>query len=390
MIQSASGAALRAQVKLAVGACAVLRVGAVVLLAALMPWAPTAAQAPPASDGLGQRWVTGALAKAPPPLESTVAGRAFAFRNTVTPDANGKVTPAQAKAWEQQLRGMADYLSERPLLQAPRGFYPAMSGFVGVLAVGHHLQAPARAPLTGALGVQAWAPEAVTVGADGTPKQKPHHLRWLRIELNYLHPPRGEPWMNDAEGGFGAVEIQGTYAGFPLIDDMLVVTRDGRLPYVPVPRERALKAYIRFWTAKLVEIDAMPLQQGRQPGSGPSGSIRSAIQAAEARLATMSAAERAQPARVRDRRAPPEYDGYGIGLVGEGEGHALLAHDEAFFDPAQPRHRVRVATVRELQQLAEVAHGRDQGPGTVDERVALMLFQQVDWQDFARRFVHAR
>lgn len=390
MIELVLRAAHHAAKGISAAGCVVRRFGVAALIASLLPGLPAMALAQVATDGIGQRWVTGLLTKAPPPLESAIAGRAFSFRNTVQPSGAGKVTPAQARAWEQQLREIAAFLSEQPLLKSPRGFYPELSGFVDVLAVGRYLQAPASAPLVGGVNFAAWTPEAVTLAADGTPRQKPHHLRSLRIELNYLHPPRGEPWMNDADGEFGAVQIQGTYAGFPLIDDMLVITRDGRLPFAPVSQERALKAFVKHWTAQVAGLDAIPLQPGRPPGSGPAGQIRAAIRAAEARLASMSAAERGRPAYVRDQRATPDDERFGIGLVGEGEGHALLALDGAFFDPAKPRHQVRIATVRELQQLAEIANGREQGPGTVDERAALMLLQQLDWRDFASRFVMTR
>lgn len=328
-------------------------------------------------------WIRDKLTAPPQPVVGE-AGRAFPWRNTVTPGADAQVTKAQAIAWEQQLRAVADYLSARPVLQSPRGFFPEMSGHVAVVAAGAHVSSPAKAPLAGGVTMGAWTPEAVSVGPDGSLKKKPHHLRSLRIEFNYIYPPRGEEWMRDAQGPFGVFQIQGYHAGFPISENMLLVTRDGRLPFKPVSQERALKAFILYHADQLAKLKASPIdmRKAMEP-------LQKAQAAAEARLGSMTPAERARAAWVRPyaQRATDPLD---ISLVDEGQGDALVGLDDGFFDPKQPRHQLRLALVRELQGLVEVAHGRDQGSGTVDERVALILFQQVDWRDFAQRFLQAR
>jgi hypothetical protein len=344
------------------------------LICALLGLGIAPALAQDASGFRPEAWIRDKLTAPPQPVGNE-PGRAFPWRNAVTPGQEAQVTKAQAAAWEQQLRAIADYLSAQPLMQSPRGFFPSMRGHVSVVAAGAFVDAPAKAPLAGGVEMGAWTPEAVSVGPDGTLKMKPHHLRSLRIELNYIYPPRGEQWMRDGQGEFGVFHVQGHHAGFPISDNMLLVTRDGRLPFKPVSQERALNAFIQYQTAQLKTLPLEPL--------------RTALTAAESRLAAMTPTERARAAWIRpyaDRAA----DRFGINLVDEGKGHALVAFDEAFFDARQPRHQLRIAMVRELQALADVAHGPEQGSGTVDERVALLLFQQVDWRDFAQRFLHAR
>jgi hypothetical protein len=67
----------------------------------------------------------------------------------------------------------------------------------------------------------------------------------VRVEVNYVYPLSHANWMEDDAGEFGPLSVKGENAGYPVIDEALVVTRDGKLPLVPVSQERMLKAVIK-------------------------------------------------------------------------------------------------------------------------------------------------
>jgi hypothetical protein len=75
----------------------------------------TPAFAQVAGGAKAEPWIRDQLGT-PPPAVDGEPGRAFPWKNVVSPGADAQVTKAQAVAWEQQLRAVADYLSAQPVL----------------------------------------------------------------------------------------------------------------------------------------------------------------------------------------------------------------------------------------------------------------------------------
>ncbi len=371
----------------------------------------------------------------------TVEGSATSslpFLNQVHPDPRGKVTAAQAKAWEKRLRAIESFLEATPILKSPRGFYPRPTGFVDWLGMGPYLDHPTTAPLVGGVTVFAFDPRVVTVDK-GVPKLKPGaDAPGLRVELNYIYLPGGEPWMHDSRGEFSRLPIDGYHEGFPIILDSLVVTRDGKLPFLPVSRERALTAFVahharaRAETTTRIATARAAYEAALQPGAvakrratrdaelaairdaktrevqrgkleaweksdleklrkaanpdldkDPGYTVLRALKDAEHQLATMTPAARARPAWL----ARPTHDfeaGFFVHLVEDGQGDALVEIDPQYFDPEKPRDTPRIAWIRNLQKHAQA------GSWGANARALLVLFQQVDWRRFADTFLEAR
>lgn len=247
----------------------------------------------------------------------------------------------------------------------------------------------------------------------------------FRLELNYVYPPGG---MSDAEGAFGPLDKQGEFAGFPLYGNSLVVTREGRLPFVPVSQERALKEFIaqqekstagsdehaarrrrayedyvspegRARRQAAIEADARGVhptmsEEARrcaeaidrrreqdllaEANQGPTP-VQLALAEARSRLAAMSAAERSAPAWWL---APTTQMATEIVPQGTPGARALVAFDPTLFDPNQPRHTLRVAHVRELHNVVDCAQR-----GVTACTIYLQVLQATDWRAFADRFL---
>lgn len=408
---------------------------------AAAPAAPTTGAFATASDPKLFPWVAD-LARAPAPPAGE-PGRWFKWDNqydrTASQFARGGITPAQGQAWDRQLQAIVALLKQAPALAQPAGFYPEATGFITVVNAGPLNERPKQAPLAGGVTVRPWLPVDVVFGADGAPSKSKGERMGLRVELNFVYPPTGPHWMRDALGEFGPLVKQGEYAGFPLIGNALVITRDGRLPFAPASQERVLRAFLAAYKdeernfaersaqarkayadymspAKVAErkakIDAEVEQvaaTARQPyyaeqrrrslearqrsneealradaepdiERDPRFAVLRAVRAAQAQLAAMSEADRKRPAHVKGNGSATE-----PGLVPEGSpgAAAVVAFDPGFFDAKAPRHAIRIALVRELHNVVDGAHARR----TLDARVDLLLLQQVDWREFAAKFV---
>jgi hypothetical protein len=373
---------------------------------------------------------------APQPTPAGAPGRWFPWDNqygrTRGTFSQGGISKAEGEAWDQQLRAIAEFLKGAPVLaqSPPQGFFPQLEGHIGVLNVGGFDLRPKQAPLVGGVTLYAWPPRDVRVDAQGLPKLTPGaHNMSFRLELNYVYPPRGDAWMSDAQGEFGPLVKQGEFAGLPLFGNSLVITRGGKEPFAPVSQQRALQAFIA-WHEKqsvgfeeahaarqrkayedyvstegrarrqaAIEAEARGVhptmtEQARrraeaidkrreqdllaEANKGP-GPAALAVAEAKGRLSGMAAAERGAPAWLLRTRGPNA-----LQLVPQGTpgAHPLVAFDPAFFDPKQPRQTLRVASVRELHNVAERAQ-----QGDAAAAIYLQLLQQVDWRAFADRFL---
>lgn len=341
---------------------------------------------------------------------------------------HGGISKADGEVWDKQLRAIADFLKAVPVLASatPAGFFPEMYGHISVLKVGSFVARPKQAPLVGGVTLLAWPPSDVQADAKGAPKlARGAHNVSFRLELNYVYPPGG---MSDDQGAFGPLEKQGEFAGFPLFGNSLVVTRDGRLPFVPVSQERALKEFIarqeknaagseehaarrrrayeeyvspegRARRQAAIEAEARGVhptmsEQARrraeaidrrreqdllaEANQGPSP-VELALAEARSRLAAMSAVERSAPAwwlspttQMATEIVPPGTPG----------ARPLVAFDPTFFDPNQPRHTLRIALVRELHNVADCAQR-----GVAACTIYLQVLQATDWRAFADRFL---
>lgn len=409
--------------------------GVVATLLAELACTPAAAQS--VAGPVPAAWVA-SLAQPPAPVVGDT-GQFMPWINSVKPDPRGKVSSADAQVWGQQLRAIADFISAAPVLSPPKGFYPTEHGFVDWLAFGPYLAAPTQAPLVGGVEMAPWLPEQMARAADGAmrPKVGEELGASMRLELNYIYPPAGAVWMHDTVGEFGVLDIQGQFAGFPVVEQAVVITRDGRLPYVPVSQERVLLAFLGHYAgeAKRVEADAgrarlaydtymSPPEQARrrarteaelaaigdtsnreqqrrylemwersdgekllkaaQPDieHEPRYALLRAVRAAQASLAAMSPAERARPAWIRRGDVPTEAP-----LVAPGQGVAVVSIDGQFFDPRQPRHTLRVATLRQVRRVLEDAQDPKDSLRSRAGRIGLITMQQLDWRQFAQRFL---
>lgn len=386
------------------------------------------------------------LARSPAPPTGEL-GRWFKWDNqydrTASQFARGGITPAQGQAWDQQLQAIVAFLKQAPVLAQPAGFFPEATGFITAANAGPFGERPKQAPLAGGITVRPWLPVDVVFGADGTPLKSKGERVGFRLELNFVYPPSGPSWMRDAQGEFGPLVKQGEYAGFPLIGNALVITRDGRLPFAPVSQERALRAFVEankdeernveqrtaqarkayadyMSPAKVAERQAKieaEVEQVRATQRQPyyadqrrrslearqrsnEDALRAdaepdierdnrfatlrALRAAKAQLAAMSEAERKRPAWVKGQGSATD-----SGLAPEGTpgAAALVAFDPTFFDARAPRHAIRIALVRELHNVAYVAHRGAPATANLDARVGLLLQQQIDWRAFAAQFL---
>lgn len=376
----------------------------------------------------------------PVPMPEGSAGRFLGMDVSFDPAA--RLSKAEQQAWEQQLRAIAASLGQAPVVASPVGYYPAFHGFGAVQNLGDLSRPAAKLPMAGGVALMPWMPQDVSLDAQGNPKRKPGtetHL--FRVELNFVYPLTGAAWMSDDEGDFGMLRVQGRFQGFPIVNDDLLLTRDGRLPYRPVSRERALKAYLSKYAQeeKRVQRDAdearrayeayqSPAEQAARrakidaevatlhdpynrdkrrqalemwdrkdgerlraaaqpdPANDPAYARLQALRAAERTLADSSPQERASPAWVD---ADPQRHQVDPALVPAGKGVQLMALDGSYFAHDQPRTTLRVARIRVLRQLMDAAEDQRPGSGAA-ARVGITLLQQTDWQMFAQRFLVAR
>jgi hypothetical protein len=283
-----------------------------------------------------------------------------------------------------------------------------------------------------------WQPEQMVQGKDGLPKHQPgvEDIHGLRLELNYIYPPANSVWMHDGAGDFGVLDVQGQYAGFPLIANALVITRDGRLPYVAVSQERALKAFVAHYANEAQRVDEeasqsrrkyelwmAPAEQAKRRAGieaelaridpsnraaqrrylemwersdgekllklsnpdiehDPRYSVLRAVRAAQQQLAALSPEQRSRPAWLHRGDFPTS-----VPLVEPEQGVALVAIDGQFFDPKQPRETLRVALLRQLNHQVEGANGAERNLVTRSAQICLTTLQQLDWRRFAERFL---
>jgi hypothetical protein len=103
----------------------------------------------------------------------------------------------------------------------------------------------------------------------------------------------------------------------------------------------------------------------------------------------MSEQERARSAWID---ADPNHHQTEVPLVPEGQGAAVMAIDPEFFAPNRPRTVMRVALVRQMHHFAEGAFQPDRGDpaNTFVERTNLTFFQQVNWREFAEKFLKSK
>jgi hypothetical protein len=405
-------------------ACAVLT---------LARWASAQSVAPPAP----QPWV--ALLTQPVAAPVGDPGRQIAVKVAFAPSV--KVTATERQSWETQMRAVASYLGQTPIIHPTHGTYPTLNGFGAVLALGPFLNTPATAPIVGGVTMMPWQRQDVTLAADGTPTLKPGvESAGVRVEFNYIYPLSHAIWMEDEQGAFGPLILMGQYIGYPVIDEALVITRDGRLPYVAVSQERVLKAFIKRFgdegrraqasidearkaydnylapapvarrrskiDAELATLDASnreaqkryfemwersdgeKLRKAAQPDLEHDAgySTLRGLRGAEQRLAAMNASERARAAWID---ADPNHHQTEVPLLPEGQGAAVMAIDPDFFDKRKPRSVMRVALVRQMRHFVEGANEPDHGKAanTFVERTNLTFFQQVNWQEFAEKFL---
>jgi len=348
---------------------------------------------------------------------------------------------ADRKLWETQMRTVLDYLRQAPVFAQPRGFYPEFQAFGALHALPPFIGKQANAPFVGGTQVYLWRPGDVTLQPDGIPKRKSGaETGALRVEFNYQY--LSSPWMEDDTGEMGVLDYRGEFQGFPIINDALLITRDGRLPYRPVSQDRVLKAWLkrngrevekiknemaeakaayeRFvspaeTSKRLAEIDKKvaakdPSNQAttrryeemweRKDGEALLAKAQPDIEhdKAFATYRTVLQVQKQLDAMGADARKAPAWIDASLNrtselrLMPEGQGAAVVEVDPDFFDPKKPRTQLRFAWVRKVADMQEGARAYDPAKpeDSVRSRAMLTALQQVNWREFADRFLQPR
>lgn len=292
------------------------------------------------------------------------------------------------KVWATQMRAVIDYLAQIPVLAQPSGFYPEYQSFGALHELPPFVGKKEKAPFVGGVAPYMWPPQTITVQADGTPKLKGGNETYgLRIEFNYQYLP--SPWLVDDDEEIGLLAYQGDYMGFPILNEDLLITKDGRLPYRPVSQERLIKAWLKRHSGEVERTRkevAEALAKGKpSPDLEHGGGYTTyrTVLFLQKQLETMSAEERKLPAWV-DANASLNTD---VRLLPQGQGTAVVEVDPEFFDPKKPRTQLRFAWVRQLRRFQEQARSSNDNVAT---HAVMTAFQQVNWREFADKFLVTR
>jgi hypothetical protein len=261
--------------------------------------------------------------------------------------------------WANQLAAVAAVVKASPGLADLRGIYPELTGsLVGIGGAPTDEKHWHSAPLGGALLLSVWA-ESQVDRAGNTVKVKP---QWqyngptnLVISVNRPFEPNAEPWMEDAEGRFFPLVESPPIGSWPVQLDHLIVTKDGKPLYVPVTKERLIKAYI-------VKIE---------PAARTVPEYRRQLEEAKALLVKLSDAEKKQPAWRKIGAS-------NLDLVPPGAQNArpLVEVSRAFFDPKLPRTAIQVVLVRTEPHASQ----RASGSKLLSARSSMAVIEQTDWR----------
>jgi hypothetical protein len=275
------------------------------------------------------------------------------------------LTPAVQQAWGRQLQVLAGALKQAPVLAAPQGFHAQLQGSLDVVPEGQGGGPPARALLSGAVVVRAWALDQVERGRGGAWRPRAGATA-PALELTLNEPPSAEdfqglPWMRDEAGPFFALAPQAEVQGFPVLGGQLWLSRDGAGPFRPVSRGRLIDAFLKAHphatgaTAKL---------------AARYGALRDAVSSEALAGPAWLSSDAAEPSLV-------QADTPGA--------RPVLELAPGFLAPGPRRTAVRLVRIKGLAAVA-----RATAPGAEPAlSVYLELVQQVDWKALTARLMPA-
>jgi hypothetical protein len=264
----------------------------------------------------------------------------------------------------------------------------------------------------------------------------------IMIDVNMLPKGGGINMLSDKEGEFYEEPARtADIGGFPTYGDVLIMAKNGRPVWTPVSRERFLKAFIakrrpeaanaeryivdkqkkyeefvapaayaarqakykaavdkmaskgasaaeherRYWERDEADTLAL-LKRGasHDPKDSSFAGMIAGLKAAEEQLASMSPADRSEPAcLLEDRRDPTKS---GLVAMGTPKCKPLVGKNPNFFDPSLPRSMPQIIIAQRFRELEKTwMKGRpgEDGTGSFDLWTTYEVFHRTDWQKVA-------
>ncbi|HLG13384.1 MAG TPA: hypothetical protein VJH03_02520 [Blastocatellia bacterium] len=272
------------------------------------------------------------------------------------------ISTADRKAVAEQLAAVASVVRASPALADLRGIYPELTGSLmpgGAPTDEKHFKS---APLGGTIILAVWVENQIDRVGNSVSVKKEWRYNGpasLVIALNRPIEPNAEPWMQDEQGRFFPLDEGRPIGGFPVQFEHVIVSKNGRPLYLPVTKERLIKAYI-------VKIE---------PAARTVPEYKRQLNEAQALLAKLSDAEKKQPAWRKNGASK-------LDLVPEGSANArpLVEVNRAFFDPKLPRAALQVLLVR----IEPHASQRAAGSKLLAARASMAVIERTDWRKALR------
>ncbi len=356
-------------------------------------------------------------------------------------------TLPDARAFETQLKQIAEIFRTSPIWNPPMGVDPSLNG--GVFGPGEYSpyakKLPYR-PIGGYIMMGSFEHFEVVQTTGGQEQHEryvgdetPH----IMFHVNWLPRGAGVNSLTDDDGVLSEQPARtADIGGFPTYGDLLVITRNGRPIWTPASRERFLKAFIarhrpdaanaemyiadqqkkyaafaapeatsarqakykaeidrmaskgaaaveherRYWERDEAETLA-GLKRGasHDPKDSSFAGVIAGVKAAEEQLAAMPPAERSEPACFLEARSDPTKSG--LVAMGTPRCVPLVTQNPNFFDPQLPRSVPQIIVVSQFRRLEKVWKGgrpsENKAGLGLDVWTTYEAFRQADLQKVA-------
>ncbi|MBI4455423.1 MAG: hypothetical protein HY644_05935 [Acidobacteria bacterium] len=278
------------------------------------------------------------------------------------------LNPAQIKTIHDKLQQISDVFREVAVLKSPVGFEAKAFHTVGSdPGIGKKNSMPASSVAIYLFDYDQTCP---TCPIEPVVESRCHVHLWIN-NVHLLYHSWQTPFEKDNEGPiYVAPRRIGEFAGFPVYDagsgPYALLTNDITRPvWLPVSRERYIRAKIATWQNHLLKLKPPNDKQGRAD-----------IAELEAELDRMSPAERASPAYVGGKSASRST---WLSPADDQGAQALVATNPAFFDLTRPRTSFQMAILNTYPKNL-LSPGR---PNGFIWRKLLDAFKEVDWKRVA-------
>ncbi len=286
-------------------------------------------------------------------------------------------TSAEAKTFEQKLRSIAAVVNQAPVLNPPLGCSPRLAPFLSS-AYNEGKPAAKHEPLHGYLLLGCFRMQEVTRKKNGaTVKERAiGETRQSSIYINSAGSltPGDAVWYDEGTNGadpmsmvFEQPEQIGMHGGLPVYDSIdrskgknkgrgiLLISRKNIEPYLPVNRERFLKALIHTYRLKR-EVNSRQLDiYTRQ-------------------LAELTPTERGEQACLRNDQTTGWLNE--VVAVGTTTCAPIVRVNPALFEPRLPRTTPQLAVVTEFMGTENSGHLNK----NIDYWTTITALKETDWQ----------